>query len=455
MARRATKFSSPAYSKTMLMISAAVVLGGFGVAQAEPLVINPFPEKAENAPDMKPDAVIEEPAIEHGEPAVEQEEIVVEEAITPEPPAEPPAEDAWVDVDVAPMSAEVESVAEPMPEPILNSEAPRRALPSGVMVPEPGSDYFAAPGTAPSAPLAASEVMAEPEMTEQMYEQMRAPEEAAEPDYLAPSPIANPPPPPERLKPGRLVDEVPMTVTLEDIGEQPVDLDAPLMDEAPKGPPVPYMVQKSRGYVPQDSELGMEEGEVSPPAEMAPEMAVEPEMPAPPPAPILNDEPPALAEMPAMAEPVSAPSAPHAIPSAAPSAPREGLVYIQNGQIYHEPPVEAQVSASAPEAETIIWNDAPATQAHAGAAAQWSVAQGASIRETLAAWSDQAGVRLIWDNRNEFAVLSPLALSGSYEEAVSALLDQYQNDQVRPLAKLHQEPGSGERVLVVSVMSGS
>lgn len=81
----------------------------------------------------------------------------------------------------------------------------------------------------------------------------------------------------------------------------------------------------------------------------------------------------------------------------------------------------------------------------------WSARAGQSIRLILQEWSERENVELIWNNRNEFSVLDSVELSSGYAEAVSALLDQYQNDQVRPVASLHVDNDTGERTLLVEV----
>jgi hypothetical protein len=81
----------------------------------------------------------------------------------------------------------------------------------------------------------------------------------------------------------------------------------------------------------------------------------------------------------------------------------------------------------------------------------WVATEGQSIRSVLQSWSSRASVELVWDSRNEFAVLDGFTQNSAYEHAVKALLDQYESDQVRPVAQLHIDPSTQERVLVVQV----
>ena len=349
--------------------------------------------------------------------------------LIPADQAEFPFESAPVPHARQPINQEIaaEPAPEVAPEPVLEQKA---VLPRGMDVPEPGSAYFDEPSA--DAPQMAEDepLAAEPS------------EEALSLDTIEPinRPLASAPPPP-RLEPDPVdPNQEPLSVSLEDIGEKPIDPEAPIMDDT-SGPPVPYMVQKQRGYVPQDSELeaaGMvpvpdsaeadaEQVEAAPIDDVAPEPVLETQS-APAPEPEL--------------EPVVS----------APSAPREGLVYIKDGEIYNAPP---PASAPAASGEEIIWSDSAAPPVGSSGGLHWSAPQGQGIRDILTQWSQQAGVRMIWDNRSEFSVLEPLEIDGTYETAVQTLLDQYQDDQVRPLAKLHQDPATGERTLVINVMNGS
>jgi len=82
-------------------------------------------------------------------------------------------------------------------------------------------------------------------------------------------------------------------------------------------------------------------------------------------------------------------------------------------------------------------------------AAKWRIGQGSDLRSALEAWSKQAGVELFWDANQQFIVRQSIANNGSYESALEALLGQFANDSVRPLAQLNNDPVSGRRILIV------
>ena len=71
------------------------------------------------------------------------------------------------------------------------------------------------------------------------------------------------------------------------------------------------------------------------------------------------------------------------------------------------------------------------------------------MRDVLARWSDRAGVTFVWDTRNQFAVLESVNFDVTYESAVRNLLNQYQEDQVRPYGILNVEPNTGGRTLTI------
>lgn len=93
---------------------------------------------------------------------------------------------------------------------------------------------------------------------------------------------------------------------------------------------------------------------------------------------------------------------------------------------------------------------------HASPSAQnWSAFAGANVRDTLGVWSQNAGVELIWmGQHSEFDVLETVTVGTTYEAAVQALLEQYQDKHVRPVGSLHIDPRTGSRTLVIEIGEG-
>lgn len=94
----------------------------------------------------------------------------------------------------------------------------------------------------------------------------------------------------------------------------------------------------------------------------------------------------------------------------------------------------------------------PASTPEAGAG--WRVREGEDLRQVLVRWSEVAGVEVIWDCGDDFPVLVASEAGGSYTQAVGALLDQYEGQKIRPIAQLHVDPQTHERVLVVTSVNG-
>lgn len=114
----------------------------------------------------------------------------------------------------------------------------------------------------------------------------------------------------------------------------------------------------------------------------------------------------------------------------------------------------AQAAREALEAVFVPEAQAQALSASAqaaGADGSWEAPAGADLSQTLSAWSEESGADFVWDARERFVLREPLHIRGPYENAVQAVLDQYKNDALRPVARLHIDEMTGERALVVRV----
>lgn len=132
--------------------------------------------------------------------------------------------------------------------------------------------------------------------------------------------------------------------------------------------------------------------------------------------------------------------------------------------------IEPQPEVNEAEPERIAWNAAPVPVRSVAPPVEprgvglpsaasgddvWKALEGANIRQVLEKWANEAGVVVLWEDNNAFAVLESFEQSGSFEGAVQRLLDQYKNDQVRPLATLHVDPNTQEKTMVVRVQDGA
>lgn len=93
----------------------------------------------------------------------------------------------------------------------------------------------------------------------------------------------------------------------------------------------------------------------------------------------------------------------------------------------------------------------PVTMTAAGASNQgrWSAPVGASLQQVLQTWSKAAGVELVWEANQGFAVRLPVNAGGSYEQALQSLLNQYADEKLRPNAQLNNDPVTGCRTLFI------
>jgi hypothetical protein len=80
---------------------------------------------------------------------------------------------------------------------------------------------------------------------------------------------------------------------------------------------------------------------------------------------------------------------------------------------------------------------------------RWQASSGYNLRRVLDDWSRREGVELYWQANQAFAVKRPVSSNATYENAVESLLEQYMNDDVRPVAQLNRDPESGRRILLV------
>ena len=98
--------------------------------------------------------------------------------------------------------------------------------------------------------------------------------------------------------------------------------------------------------------------------------------------------------------------------------------------------------------DELLSEEAPAGQ-------KWRALEGANIRQVLKQWAQMEGAKLVWDNQDAFAVLQGFEVRGPFHSAVKSLLDQYQNNQVRPVATLHVDPQTSQQTLVIRVLDGA
>ena len=82
---------------------------------------------------------------------------------------------------------------------------------------------------------------------------------------------------------------------------------------------------------------------------------------------------------------------------------------------------------------------------------QWQARQGDALKDVLARWAEAHGAGFVWKTNQNFNVVRPVNASGSFENAVRMLLDQYLNHSTRPIGHLQVDDASGTKRLTVFV----
>lgn len=102
-----------------------------------------------------------------------------------------------------------------------------------------------------------------------------------------------------------------------------------------------------------------------------------------------------------------------------------------------------QIMASAEGVSTAA---APAMAQHS-----WRALGGTSLEQTLRVWAQESDVELMWMAEHDFSVVKPVSLQGSFESAVSNVLEQYEDDNPRPVGRLYNDSSAGKKVLLVEL----
>lgn len=80
---------------------------------------------------------------------------------------------------------------------------------------------------------------------------------------------------------------------------------------------------------------------------------------------------------------------------------------------------------------------------------QWMAQSGESLKTTLEAWSNIAGVDLFWSSDYDYPLSSDVSVSGEFTEAVEMLLAGFSLAQPKPVGRLHPNLPNGPAVLIL------
>ncbi len=84
-----------------------------------------------------------------------------------------------------------------------------------------------------------------------------------------------------------------------------------------------------------------------------------------------------------------------------------------------------------------------------GAQMRWRVMKGANLQSTLDVWAESTKGRLIWKADKPFSMPESMAMQGTFEAAVEAVLARFPRGQARPVGKIYTDPANGQKVLVI------
>ncbi len=81
---------------------------------------------------------------------------------------------------------------------------------------------------------------------------------------------------------------------------------------------------------------------------------------------------------------------------------------------------------------------------------QWDANPGATLRETLEKWSNEAGAEIEWMSPYDYPINHAFTYKGKFNEAVDSLLSLYARETPRPRGRLYPNLPTGPSVLMVN-----
>ncbi len=80
---------------------------------------------------------------------------------------------------------------------------------------------------------------------------------------------------------------------------------------------------------------------------------------------------------------------------------------------------------------------------------QWKAPRGGSLQSVLQQWTTQQNVELLWYANGGYTVKNDVNQGGTFESALQTILQSYEGDNNRPVARLNTDPSTGRKVLVI------
>ncbi|PJB69471.1 MAG: hypothetical protein CO093_10370 [Alphaproteobacteria bacterium CG_4_9_14_3_um_filter_47_13] len=79
----------------------------------------------------------------------------------------------------------------------------------------------------------------------------------------------------------------------------------------------------------------------------------------------------------------------------------------------------------------------------------WHAEKGASLKTVLEEWGSQAGVAIVWNPANDYQLPTSIRMHGTFSDAITSVLINYNELDPRPLGQLHPNLPAGPSVLVI------
>jgi len=148
-----------------------------------------------------------------------------------------------------------------------------------------------------------------------------------------------------------------------------------------------------------------------------------------------------------MPKPVeSVPMPPLPMPASAPvsnGAPINITRQIDNAPVMaNDLPAPSAMAASMPA-------DVSTSKAGLTTNQEWIARKGETLRQTLTAWSEQAGVSLVWSSEYDYPLQTDVRIQANYADTVRTLLAGFSKAQPRPIGRLFKNDKVGAQPVLI------
>ncbi len=113
------------------------------------------------------------------------------------------------------------------------------------------------------------------------------------------------------------------------------------------------------------------------------------------------------------------------------------------------PSVDKEVAVPHPQSNPFSEIFQPVEKKEDKSETRWFGLSGAPLAEVIQVWAEDADVQVIWKSEKNFALKESVSQTGYFEDAIFKALNQYNDDQIRPVGELYKDPATGKKVLVV------